>query len=183
MKKISKILFSRVFMVALAIALQLGWLFLFLYRMSFQFTYVNLGLQVVAVMLVLYITTTRSNPSSKLTWTFLILFLPIVGIVLYFVFGRAGLTKRTREKMDAVNRRMEPLLEEHTEYRQELERIDVEAAKQSEYISKWAHFPLYKDTVAKYYDAGEAMFPDMLQELEQAKHYIFLELLQIQYFL
>lgn len=175
MKKLSKILFSRVFMVTLVIFLQLYWILQLMYQVSARFSYANLLIKIISVLLVLYITTTRSNPSMKLAWTFLILFLPVVGIVLYVVFGRTGLTKRTREQMDAVNQRIEPFLKKREDYIRELEDMDLEAAKQSEYISTWAHFPLYKNTSARYYESGEAMFPDMLKALEEAEHYIFLE--------
>jgi len=175
MKKLSKLLFSRVFMVGFSILLQLLWLTYILYSVSLQSTFINWGVRVFAIVLALYITTNRTNPSMKLAWVFLILFLPIVGIMLYFIFGRSGLTKRSRERMDRVNQEIIPLLPDGNEITKELEQIDIYAARQSGYLTKWAGFPLYKNTETNYYISGEKMFPDMLKALEEAKHFIFLE--------
>ena len=40
---------------------------------------------------------------------------------------------------------------------------------------KGGGFPVYADTVATYFNGGEAMFDEMLRQLETAKKYIFLE--------
>ena len=47
-KRISSIIFSRVFMVAVAILLQLGWLFVILYGFSINSTFANIILKIIA---------------------------------------------------------------------------------------------------------------------------------------
>ena len=84
-----------------------SWLFLVLWKFSYQFTYANLIIRAAAIVLVLVIANKWENPANKLSWTFLILLSPILGIMLYFLFGRSGLTKHTREQMDAVNREVD----------------------------------------------------------------------------
>lgn len=175
MKKLYKILFSRVFIVFLAIAIQFFWLFNVLYRFSIQFSYANMAIHALAVVFVLQIISRRMNPSYKLAWSFIILLFPVLGTLLYLVFGRSELTKRTREKMDRVHQEILPFLEEKEENAKKLRDMDETVAMQSYYISKWAHFPLYQNTQTEYYRSGEEMFTAMLTALEDAKHYIFLE--------
>ena len=103
MKKILHLLFGRFFIVALSIILQVVWLCTVLWQFSYQFTYANLMLRVVAIIVVLIIVNKWINPANKLSWTFLILLSPLFGLMVYFLFGRSGLTRGTRKRMDAVN--------------------------------------------------------------------------------
>ena len=175
MKKISKIIFSRVFIVFLAIAIQFFWLFNFLWRFTMQSQYMYIILDILAAIVVLRIVSRWMNPSYKLAWTFIILIFPILGLFIYLVFGRSELTKKTRERMDRVHREICPLLSGNEETENRLRRMDAQAFVQSNYISKWVRFPVYEHTKTKYYRSGEEMFPAMLEALESAEHYIFLE--------
>lgn len=175
MKKILKLLFSRLFIVFLAIAVQFFWLFIMLYRFSGQYSYVNAFVEVLAVIVLLRIVNRPINPSYKLAWTFVILMFPILGLLIYAVFGRSELTKKTRVKMNRVHLEVLPLLTEKPEVVKELREMDMEVAVQSQYISKWTQFPVYKHTATKYYPSGEGMFEAMMRDLESAQHFIFLE--------
>ena len=103
MKKILHLIFGRFFIVALSIILQVLWLCIVMWQLSYKFTYANLLLRAIAILVVLVIVNKWTNPANKLSWTFLILLSPIFGLMVYLLFGRSGLTKRTRKRMDAVN--------------------------------------------------------------------------------
>lgn len=175
MKKIANLLFGRFTIVALSIILQFAWLVLVMYQFSYKFTYANLAVRMLAIILVLVIVSRWTNPSNKLSWTFIILLSPLLGILLYLVFGRSGLTKHTQKRMDAVNKDVSKLLYQTPYILQQLEEEDKGVYRQSKYINDWAGFPLYHNTTSKYYPNGETMFVDMLAELEKAEHFIFLE--------
>lgn len=175
MKKIAHLLLGRVFVVGLSILLQVGWMFIVLWRFNYQFTYVNLAFRVIAVIVVLVIVNKWVNPANKLSWTFLILLSPVLGLLLYFLFGRSGLTKQTRRKMDAAGAAVSAHLKRDEEAEKALRAESIGAFRQSEYIREWGCFPLYRGTTTRYYKCGEEMFPDMLAALESAEHFIFLE--------
>lgn len=175
MKKISKLLFGRLFIVGMAILIQFSWLFLLMYRVSIEFTYVNIALNFLAVIVTMVIVSRWLNPSYKLAWTFIIMAFPLLGLLIYFLFGRSELAKKTRERLNHVHEEFVPLLVSNPEYEEELRELDMEVANQSAYISKWAQFPVYKNTETEYYACGEDMFPKMLEEMHKAEHYIFLE--------
>ncbi len=92
MKKMAHLLFGRLSLVGVAILLQVAWLFLVLWQFSYQFTYVNLFIRGLAILFVLVIINRWTNPANKLSWTFLILLSPILGVLLYFLFGRSELS-------------------------------------------------------------------------------------------
>ncbi|MCI5492996.1 MAG: cardiolipin synthase [Lachnospiraceae bacterium] len=181
MKKICKLIFSRLFIVVLGMAIQFFWLLNLLYRFSYHFTFVNLGLRILAIIIALRIVSRWMNPSYKLAWTFIILMSPVLGLLIYFVFGRSELTKRTKVKLARVHEEIVPLLVQNPDYQKELEEIDPIVASQSAYLSDWAQFPVYKKTATEYYPCGEEMFPKMLEAMEGAKEYIFLEYFILEY--
>lgn len=175
MKKIAHLLFGRMTLVGLAILLQVAWLFTVLWQFSYQFTYVNLFIRGIAIILVLVIINRWNNPANKLSWTFLILLSPILGTLLYFLFGRENLTRYMRRHMEKFNREIAEGLTHDEAAEQLLQETDVSVHRQSKYISDFGHFPVYRNTATKYYKCGEDMFPDMLEALRSAEHFIFLE--------
>ena len=175
MKKIAHLLLGRFSIVAVSIILQFLWLVMVMYQFSYQFTYANLAIRTIAIIVVLVIVNRWTNPANKLSWTFIILLSPVLGLLLYMIFGRSSLTKKTQERMDSVNREVSACLYQTPEIKKQLEREDLSVYCQSRYINDWAGFPLYHNTSTKYYSCGEEMFPDMLAELEKAEHFIFLE--------
>lgn len=175
MKRIGSILFSRVVMDAVAILLQFGWLFVMLYQFSINYTFANYVLRFISIILVLCVVNNWTNPYYKLAWTFIILLSPVFGIVLYLVFGRSELTKRTQERMDAVHKEVIKCLPTDNKIMQQLYTEDASTAQQAKYIQDWANFPLYQNSRTKYYTCGEDMFRDMITAMERAESFIFLE--------
>ena len=175
MKKVKKFLLGRATIVALAILVQLCWLLSFLYGFQMRYAFFNTAIDIAAIFVVLLIVNKRSNLSYKIAWTVVILAIPIVGLLLYFIFGRSELTRPTRKRMEAVNCEIEKSLPEHQDLLEELMEQDLSVYRQSKYVREWAGYPVYKNTETQYYPSGEKMFPDLLQALEEAEHFIFME--------
>ena len=89
LKKVAKLLFNRIFYVAVAILVQFGWIMMMVMRLATYSRYVDILLKLAGVVIVLWILNKEINPSYKLAWIILILVLPILGVVLYFLFGRS----------------------------------------------------------------------------------------------
>lgn len=175
MKKIKKLLLGRTMIVAVAILIQLLWILSLLSGVIQKYSFVNTMIEIVAVLVVLVIVNKRSNPSYKIVWTFVILTIPIVGLLIYYIFGRSELTRRTRKRMEAINQEMEKELPDQPQYMEELRETDKSVYNQVKYINDWASFPVYRNTATKYYRSGEEMFPDILEALKSAESFIFME--------
>lgn len=175
MKKIANLLFSRMALVGLAIVIQVIWLLIAAVHFSQQFTYVNIFIRVLAFVIVLVIVNRSSNPANKLSWTFLLLASPVLGTLLYFLFGRSKIVKFLRKHMDGISKQVDKYTPYDEVTSKTLEEKDVSVYRQSKYINDYAKFPVYRNTSTKYYKTGEDMFPDMLKAMEAAEHYIFLE--------
>lgn len=175
MKKVFKLLMNKAVMAGLAVLIQIVWLYMLFWHVGLLSTYTNIVVRILGIILALHLINKKMDPAFKLAWIFLLALSPLLGLLLYGIFGRSELTKRTRMKMNRVHMELAPLLTSDEAYEQELEKLDYSIAQQSYYISKWAGFPVYKHTDTKYYKCGEEMFPAMLREIEKAEKFIFLE--------
>ena len=175
MKKILNKLFSRLFIFGIIILLQFVWIVYTLFVSTEVYSGAGLLLKVIAVLIALYVVYKDMKPYTKLSWVFLILFLPIIGCPSYFLFGRSDMTKRTRKRLSEIEKMISPLRIQKTEDKEELKKHSSIAYKQSNYISNMGAYPLYREDTSKYYKSGEDMYEDMLRDLRNAREFIFLE--------
>ena len=175
LKKLSKLLFNRIFYVLFAMAVQLGWLLLFFLKLAGYSRYISTALTILSTLIVLKIVNRKINPSYKLAWTMLILCLPIFGLVLYLVFGNSRIANYMQENFNEMLAKSSELLKPKEEVHEKLKEEDISACIQSDYIYRNAGYPVHGNTTAEYFQVGDDMFPVLVKELEQAKHYIFIE--------
>ena len=175
MKRFASKIFSKLTIGAGIILLQFGWFVYLVYSAKRSSSAANMALDVIAVALALYIANKDMRTSYRMSWIFLVLFLPIFGIPAYFIFGRSGLTKKTRRKMEAVADKVVEYRVEDYKTIQALQQENFYAFQQSHYISARAGYPIYKEEDSNYYSCGEKLYPQLLADLESAKHFIFLE--------
>ncbi len=149
MKKIKKFLLGRATIVALGIAIQLFWMFLFIQKYSVRYSFIGTLIDIVAIFIALVIVNKNSNPSYKLIWMVVILAIPLVGVLLYFAFGRSKLTRPTRKRMEAINRQMEQEFPQNENVLEKIRVMDKEVYRQSKYVRDWAKFPVYENTTTK----------------------------------
>lgn len=175
LKKVIKLIFNRIFYVALAMLLQLGWLFLFVWELAAYSEYISIGITIVSVIMVLWILNKRINPSYKLGWTMLIMVFPVFGLLLYLVFGQSRIAEEMQKQYVKVQKESVPYLQPDPEIYEKIRQESPSAAVQSEYICRQSAFPAYEHTHAEYFQVGDDMFPVLVRELEQAQHYIYIE--------
>ena len=175
MKKILKLLFHRIFLIGFLIFLQASILIFIIIRFSEYFIYFYSFSLVLSMVVVLWILNNRSNPSYKIAWIIPIFLFPIFGGLFYLLFGGSALTRRQKRRMEQVGDTYIRTLTRNSTVVQSLKEENMNAYHQSHYISEYAYSPIYQNTYSEYYPIGEAQFASMIQELKQAKHYIFLE--------
>lgn len=168
-------MFGKFSIGILIILLQFCWLVFMVYNTTAANSAVNLAFLLLAVLLSLHIANKEMRTSYKLSWIFLILSLPVFGIVAYYLFGRSELTRRTRRKMGALAEEFALLRAEEPSVRKILASENPDAAQHSLYITNYAKFPLYREESTEYFSSGEALFPRLLEDLRRAEHFIFLE--------
>lgn len=163
---LKKIVFSRISVCALGIILQLLYLIAIFWTLGTMFSYSLFVFMLLGAALSLYIINSEISYAYKLIWVFTVLSFPIFGGMLYFFYG-------TRSKASSLHRRFK--LYSDSEISQKIMDFSESCAKQSWYIDRCGGFPTYQNTSAVYYKNGEELFKPLLNELEKAEHYIFIE--------
>ena len=169
------IVFSRTALILLLILLQLGMMFVLATKLSDYAIYVY-GLQtVIQAGVIIYIFNQKGNPESSRTWILLVLLIPVFGCLFYIYVQMEFGTKYIGERLNKLKMATWPYLAEQTEIVDELRVSKPANANLAYYMQKQLHFPTYRNTKAVYFPNGQAKFEMMLEKLEGARRYIFLE--------
>ena len=172
MNKLLKKVFSRTVVTAVLIIIQVAWLIALLLKLGNTLPAIQTVLRILSIVAILFVIKSDMNPSYKIGWILLIAVLPILGGLMYIIFGNKRPTKNMREMLRAQ-------LEKSAEYLGTQESITGEldggAAGLFKYLEGSAGYPTAKGTTVRYYRVGEEMYADLLPELEKAEKFIFLE--------
>lgn len=175
MKRILNKLFSKLVLGVLIILLQFGWFVYLLYSATVYSSIADAVFKIASIVLALFVSSRDMRSTYKTSWIFLILALPLFGIPAYYLFGRSGLTKRTRMKMDVVSSRIRAYSSSSKEVMHALTQLDDSAGQEVQYLTNYAGYPAYREEDTQYFSCGEEMYPQFLEDLKAAKSYIFME--------
>lgn len=175
MRKIFNIISHRMFIVSLLIFLQIGWLAIMFFYFTSYSRYISIGLKILSVLVVIAIMNKSDNPAVKLAWIIVILLIPLFGGLLYLFLSGKRPVRLMRNKLQPTIDESAGFLEFDESIEEELKVIDKGAAGQVYYLEKQSGFPAYRDSSADYYPSGEMCFQIMLQDLMNARKYIYLE--------
>lgn len=126
-----------------------------------------------AILVVLDIIYQRKEASAKISWIIFVLIIPILGIVLYLIWGRLRISKKSKllwaEGYEDTYLALEqdPLLYQSIKNPRLKNEIDLN--------QKVGDLPVWKNTKSQYLKIGEDMHRAHLEAIAQAKRYIFLE--------
>lgn len=162
---------QRFALVCLAILVQAGVFALMLLAFSRYFAYFYWICVLVSVGISLFISTRKTKLAYKMAWIVPILVLPIVGGAMYLILGGGRKPKFERAATARTYRRQltDPLSEE------DLRRYGSDCLQQVRYLKNAAMCPAYRNTETRYFPMGADFFPVLLEELEKAERFIFLE--------
>ena len=173
--KLLKKIFNRTTVCVIGILLQLTYLVVIFLSFGTQYTYSYFAFVLLGVILSLYIYNMDINPSYKMAWMFAILSFPIFGVMFYVFFGNSHSGDRLRKRMTQYNDEARLLLPQNNELMSALHRDNTAAEKQAKYLYNYGGYPVYANTKTTYFPIGEAKFAAMIEELEKAQRFIFLE--------
>lgn len=175
MKRFFRIIFGKAFIFGVSILIQLLWIFTLLFKLTSYYIPATVILSALGLVIVLGIIVNRDNPAYKLVWAVVILTVPVFGVFLYVFAGRSSAPKRMNKRFSAINSRFDI-------YRAKDGQIIEEVAAQNEdikghctYISNYSGYGVYRNTDVSYYPETDAAYEALLQELEKAEKYIFME--------
>ena len=179
-RSLLRLVFSRFFVIALLAVLQI----LILIAAYAYFTdklpiLINV-MRLFSLGMVIYLFNCKMDSSAKLTWMFIIAVLPLAGAA-FLLFTQSNIGHRVETKLvDEQIQRSRGFLEQPAQVLEKLEHDGSGVDDLCRYLNRSGCFPLFDRTEARYFPLGETMFEAMLEELEKAEKFIFLEYFIIQ---
>lgn len=180
MRTLIKFLFSRLFVILLFIGVQVGIIVFVLLKMSYAEVYFYAFFTFISLAVVLWIVNKKNDEPFKLIWVILILVFPVFGGLLYLVVDINHIPARSRAKLKRGYELAKMLLIQEPNIIAALKEVDPHIYPQSHYLYEYGTYPLYNQTSTQFLTPGEVVFASMLEELEKAQHFIFLEYFIIQ---
>ncbi|MGL5437363.1 MAG: PLDc N-terminal domain-containing protein, partial [Lachnospiraceae bacterium] len=171
--KLLRVIFGRTSIFALTLIVQIAVLFA-----AFRWIRTYLlygGFTLLSAVVVLYIINKRQNPSYQLAWVIPVLVIPVFGSLFYlFVEIQRG-PRRLRRRLQNQLEATQAYLVQDPAVSGRLTKESRRAGHLAGYVSKYGGYPVYDKTHVRYFELGDTMYPVMLEELRQARCYIFPE--------
>jgi cardiolipin synthase len=174
-KKWVRVVFRRRIFVIAALLVQIIFYFFLIARSERIFQHLNWILNVVSIVVCVRVLNKKENSAYKLTWIFLILLIPIFGGALYIIFYSQSNPRKLRRLIEKSNSQSRPWFSLPGDYLPALVAANGDFLPQAHYLQSYAGFPVYAHTQTEYLASGEAFFKRILEEMEKAERYIFLE--------
>ena len=174
-KTLLKAVFSRAGLIVLMLLMQIALLVvLFGWLKDFLPHYVTIVAVFEAVM-ALYLLNSDHDPSAKLTWIVMILILPVFGALLY-AYTRSDLGHRLlKDRFSEVIQETKESIRQDPAVLTRAEKEAPELLGLTRYVGSTGCFPAFDHCSVRYFPLGDELFPVLLEELEKAERFIFLE--------
>lgn len=129
----------------------------------------------ISIIVVLYIINRPINPAYKLAWGITILIIPVFGGFFYLLLSVNSTRRAFRKSIRDAVAESKTHLSQDMSILDQIKKHSKRAVPQARYIYNLAKYPVYQNTNVQYFASGEEMFITLLDELEKAKHFIFME--------
>lgn len=122
---------------------------------------------------VIRIIASDDNPDYKVPWLIVVLVVPLAGFMLYFMFYSRTLKKRFLDRLHEIKKCT--YQKNDDELLRQLQSESPAVASQAKMLMRIADTHLFTNTKQRYFPLGEDFFPALLNDLEKAEKFIYME--------
>ena len=170
-----KLIFSRFFMILLLIALQIFILASIYIHFEESSPYFNIFFGLLTAASIIWLFNCDMDSTAKLTWMIIFFVFPVPGTILFVLtqtdFGHYAIKRRVSELI----RETKNLIPQDTSVMEDVQLTYSGTDDLCRYINRTGCFPIYTNTETVFLASGEEKFAAVLEELEKAKNFIFME--------
>ncbi len=174
-KGILRVVFSRTALIAVLILLQLAMFDGLLTFLKEYAVYVYGLTTAVQAGTIVFIMNERTSPEFSRTWMLLVMVMPVFGCFFYLYAKLELGTRFIGKRLESLKIETDPYLKQERGVLESLRASKPANANLAHYLNQQIHFPTYRNTKAVYFRSGEEKFPALLEQLERAEKFIFLE--------
>ena len=170
-----KYVFRRRIIVLLSLFGQMAVFFFLIAGTGIYLQYSYMLLSILSIFVSIFIINKHEKAGFKLTWIFIILLFPLFGGILYILLNIWSNPKKMRRALFGNIAATRDCFYLPGDQLDELIKAYPEFKTQAHYLQGYAGFPVYGNTRQEYFPSGESFYHKVLEELEKAQKYIFLE--------
>ena len=164
----------RVFVI-FTLLVQIVFIVFVIAETNIYFQYTSWFLSIISIVVCIHVLNKHAKAAYRMTWIFLIMLFPIFGGILYIFFHMVSDPRKLRRLLQQTINNSSPAFYLGGDCLPDLEKVYPEFRPQAHYLQNYAGFPVYTNTRTLYFDSGETYFKRVLEELEKARQYIFME--------
>ena len=174
-RRLLDIVFGRTMVIVVLLLLQVAIMAFGAHYLGRFYPALSGIMHVLAVVLIIYLVNKPGSATTKITWIVLIMALPAFGVLLYLFVqldvGHRYANRRVQESIVSTVQYVPRQTELMTRLRTEL----PEVHNLAEYTLRSGDYPVYENTAVTYYPMGQDKIGALLDALQSAERFIFLE--------
>ena len=179
MKKIVDILFGRAMILLVAFFIQIALIIFVVLEFQGYFFYFYLIGVLFSILILLFLINSNMNPSYKIAWIIPIMLFPQLGWIFYALFSSGRFSKVTKKKQKRYYAKhidnLSRVILKDKNILHKLEKEDIVAMRQVKYLIDYGESQIFENRETKYLKIGEDYYKSLLEELEKATKFIFME--------
>ena len=172
---LTRAIFGRTGLILLLFLVQAGLLLSIMVWFQEWQAHVLGGTAVLTAVGVLVVLNSGLDPTAKLTWMVLMTAFPVFGALFYWYTRRDVGHRMLKSIMAERQTQSRRLIDQDSAVLAALQEADPGAAGMARYVRRSGCFPVFGGTEAVYFPTGESMFERLLEELQKAERFIFME--------
>lgn len=146
----------------LFVFLQLRFVLVFRWTLGISF--------LISLITCIYVLSSKKNGHSKAVWIIFLLIFFTFGYIFYLISDERIFFRR-------AGKRYKNIYKETDKYKEEIGAYSKNefVNRDCQYLSKVGNFSAFSNSTAKYFSSGASFFDDLLERLEQAQEFVFME--------
>ena len=170
-----KAVFGRLGFILLCLAVQIFLIVMVIMRFNQYTTHIVALSIMLAVGMGLYLLNSTIDPTAKITWLIVIIFMPVFG-ALFFLYTQKDVGHRMLKKHHEIMlKNTDEFIQQDEKVLTKLKEEAPEVASLHQYLNKSGCFPVYDGCDVEYFSLGEYKFKEVLNQLKKARSFIFME--------
>lgn len=177
LRKLHRILFSQAVIVIVLMLLQVVLMLSVITVFSESVFFLDAALFILTTLAVISLINSDKDPTYKLSWVIPIMLLPLFGGLFYFYVQGQTATRKFFQRVKSIDKSFTGKIPQSEEVLAELRESFPSRYSTVSYthLNEYVGYSVFANTDVKYYPLGEVFWKDLLEALEAAEKYIFLE--------
>ena len=169
------IVFGRTAVIILLLLIQVAFLAFVVLKLQEKAVYAYGFSLLLSAITVIIVINRPGSPEFKLAWMVPMTIFPVFGVLLYLSVELQVGVRIMNTRLIQVGKEMKPYLMQDAKTQEKLENEDKQMANLAYYVSDKGGFPVFDNSKVEYFPLGEDKFKALVEELEKAQKFIFME--------